>query len=132
VHEHKFFPLIISLEELASFRASPPCNCTVETGPTVREWTVGFTGVAGSAFEGEAFRLRVIFPSNYPNKPPQIFFLRPAPKHQHVYTNGDICLNLLGPDWRPNLTAEALIISIISMISSATKKSIPPDNALRE
>ena len=37
---------------------------------------------------------------------PSVHFLKPTPKHVHVYTNGDICLNLLGRDWRPMITAE--------------------------
>ena len=42
----------------------------------------------------------------------------------------DICLNLLGRDWRPNMTAQQLAISILSMMSSAKEKKIPPDNAM--
>jgi ubiquitin-protein ligase len=48
-----------------------------------------------------------------------------------VYTNGDICLNLLGRDWRPNMTASTLALSILSMLSSAKEKKIPQDNQAR-
>ena len=37
---------------------------------------------------------------------PSVYFLKPTPKHVHVYSNGDICLNLLGRDWRPMLTGQ--------------------------
>ena len=51
---------------------------------------------------------------------------------QHVYTNGDICLDLLGKGWRPQITARSLAISILSMLSSAREKGLPPDNCNRE
>ena len=54
---------------------------------------------------------------------------RRTPRHPHVYTNGDICLNLLGGDWRPSLTIAQLSLSILSMLSSAKQKGIPVDNA---
>jgi ubiquitin-conjugating enzyme E2 W len=87
-------------------------------------------GPKGTVYEGESYKLRLNFPVEYPAKPPSVFFLKPCPKHMHVYTNGDICLNFLGRDWRPTITAEALIVSILSMLSSAREKTIPQDNAM--
>lgn len=101
-------------------------------GTNIREWVVEITGVNGSAYAGEKYRLKIIFPQDYPIKPPRVYFLKPSPKHQHVYSNGDICLNLLGKDWRPNLTVETLVISILSMLSSSRDKKLPVDNELRK
>lgn len=72
------------------------------------------------------------FPVDYPSKPPSVYFLQPTPRHEHVYTNGDICLNLLGRDWRPNMSASMLALSILSMLSSAKEKKIPQDNHVRK
>lgn len=119
-------------QEYSAVLSNPPCNCSLVVGKTVRDWTIEFTGVVGSAYEGETYKLKMIFPKEYPSKPPRVYFLKPTPVHQHVYSNGDICLNLLGSDWRPNLTAETLIISIISMLSSAKDKKLPTDNSLRK
>lgn len=69
---------------------------------------------------------------DYPSKPPSAYFLQPTPRHEHVYTNGDICLNLLGRDWRPNMSASMLALSILSMLSSAKEKKIPQDNHVRK
>jgi ubiquitin-conjugating enzyme E2 W len=88
------------------------------------------TGVSGTIYEGEKFRLKLNFPKEYPAKPPSVFFLKPCPKHVHVYTNGDICLSLLGDDWRPTMSAQLLVASILSMLSSAKEKKIPLDNAM--
>jgi ubiquitin-conjugating enzyme E2 W len=87
-------------------------------------------GPEGTLYEGEVFRLRIRFPPNYPTEPPSVFFLPPhIPQHEHVYTNGDICLSLLGADWRPTMTAQSIAMSILSILSGATKKELPPDNA---
>ena len=108
----------------------PPDNCKLTIGKNIRTWVVTMQGVKGTIFEGETFKLQLNFPKEYPAKPPSVFFQKPCPKHMHVYTNGDICLNLLGKDWRPTMTAEGLIVSILSMLSSAKEKAIPQDNAL--
>ena len=50
-------------------------------------------------------------------------------RHEHVYTNGDICLSLLGKDWRPTMTAQSLVLSIFSILCGARDKSLPMDNA---
>ena len=68
-------------------------------------------------------------PEDYPLKPPSCYFLQPTPRHPHVYTNGDICLSLLGKGWRPNLSAQHIALSILSMLSSVRTKGLPQDNA---
>jgi len=115
--------------ELKAFLSSPPENCKVSVGKNIRVWIVTLTGAKGSVFEGEKYRLRISFPPTYPAAPPSVYFLKPTPRHEHVYTNGDICLSLLGKDWRPTMTAASLSLSILSMLSSAKSKGIPQDNA---
>lgn len=96
----------------------------------IRSWEVTLRGVEGTVYAGEDYKLKMVFSKDYPGKPPSVYFLKPVPKHMHVYSNGDICLNLLGRDWRPTMTAESLAVSILSMLSSAKEKTIPQDNAM--
>ncbi|KAJ8605993.1 hypothetical protein CTAYLR_010121 [Chrysophaeum taylorii] len=117
-------------KELEEFVANPPENCKVSMGKNMNVWIVTITGAKKTIFEGEKFKLRVAFPADYPVQPPSVYFLQPPPRHPHIYSNGDICLNLLGKDWRPNLTIAQLSLSILSMLSSAKQKGIPQDNAL--
>lgn len=117
--------------EMQNFLENPPSNCELKVDPkNIRAWTVTLTGADGTVYANEKYQLQMNFPKDYPAKPPSVFFLKPVPKHQHVYTNGDICLNLLGRDWRPILTAEGLAVSILSMLSSAKEKKLPQDNAM--
>lgn len=117
-------------KELNDFATNPPENCKVTMGKNLNVWIVTLTGAKNTLFEGEKFKLRIAFPADYPTVPPSVYFLQPPPRHPHVYTNGDICLNLLGRDWRPNLTIAQLSLSILSMLSSAKQKGIPQDNAV--
>lgn len=92
-------------------------------------WLVSFTGAPGTLYAGEQYTLRVRFTEDYPMDSPEVVFLLPAPVHSHIYSNGHICLNILGADWSPALTAKSVCLSIISMLSSATVKVLPQDNA---
>jgi ubiquitin-conjugating enzyme E2 W len=117
-------------QELKKFLADPPPNLTVTVGKNIRVWIVTMKGAKSTIYEGEIFRLRISFPAAYPTVPPSVYFLPPnIPVHEHVYTNGDICLSLLGKDWRPTMTAQSIAVSILSILSSAQSKSLPMDNA---
>ena len=115
-------------QELKKFLLDPPEHLSVKTGKNIRIWIVTMQGIG--IYEGETFRLRIQFPNQYPTVPPSVYFLPPnIPVHEHVYTNGDICLSLLGKDWRPTMTAQSVAHSILSILASATSKSLPMDNA---
>jgi ubiquitin-protein ligase len=59
-------------------------------------WNVSFTGAVGTLYEGEKFTLKIRFTEDYPMDSPEVVFLKPAPVHEHIYSNGHICLNILG------------------------------------
>ena len=115
--------------ELKEFIKSPPSNLSVRVGSNMRIWIVTMVGAKNTIYEGEKYKLRIQFPKQYPVVPPSVYFLPPVPKHEHVYTNGDICLSMLGKHWRPTMTAQSIAVSILSILSSAQSKSIPMDNA---
>lgn len=50
------------------------------------------------------------------------------PLHPHIYSNGHICLNLLGEDWSPACSLESIILSIQSMLNTNDKAERPPDD----
>jgi ubiquitin-conjugating enzyme E2 W len=117
--------------ELQAFLKDPPPNLSVRVGSkNIRVWIVTMHGAPNTIYNGETFQLRIAFPAQYPTVPPSVYFLPPhIPLHEHVYTNGDICLSLLGSDWRPTMTAQSIAVSILSILSSAQRKELPMDNA---
>ncbi len=92
-------------------------------------WHITITGAEGTVYSGEQYVLQVRFNNDYPMDSPEVVFLTPAPMHPHIYSNGHICLNVLYEDWSPALTVHSLCLSILSMLSSAPEKALPPDNA---
>ena len=116
--------------ELKEFIKSPPPGLSVKiSGKNVRLWIITLTMPENTIYANEVYKLRVQFPNDYPTSPPSVYFLSPTPRHEHVYTNGDICLSLLGKDWRPIMTASSIAGSIMSILCGAQRKSLPMDNA---
>ncbi len=116
--------------ELREFLSSPPPGLSVKiSGKNVGLWIVTLSMPSGMIYAGETHKLRVQFPPDYPTSPPSAYFLPPTPRHEHVYTNGDICLSLLGSDWRPIITAQSVAQAMMSILCGAQRKSLPMDNA---
>lgn len=64
-------------------------------------------------------------------EPPEVTFVkladRPIPMHPHIYSNGIICLDLLGQQgWSPVQNVESVCMSIQSMLTGNTKNERPP------
>ena len=92
-------------------------------------WNVGFNGAEGSVFAGERFVLQFKFDENYPIEAPEVIFIGNYPHHEHVYSNGYICLSILYGEWSPSLRVSSIVLSIQSMLSSANHKSRPKNDS---
>ena len=92
-------------------------------------WHIRFIGAEGTVYAGEPYTLQFKFNDEYPIESPEVIFAGKPPDHEHVYSNGYICLSILYSDWSPALKASSVCMSIISMLSSAEKKSNPANDA---
>eukprot|EP00694_Reclinomonas_americana_P005417 EC794473.1.p2 GENE.EC794473.1~~EC794473.1.p2 ORF type:complete len:155 (+),score=44.52 EC794473.1:77-541(+) len=120
-------------KELGKLRSSPPEGIEIDESavPAGRsdEAYVWIHGAPGSLYEDETFRVRFRFSDQYPVDSPEVVFVGSPPRHPHVYSNGHICLSTLYDEWSPVLTVASVCISLQSMLSSATEKVGPADDA---
>jgi ubiquitin-conjugating enzyme E2 W len=116
------------LRDLRILKREVDLGLEVEDCECLTDWVVKMIGAKGTVYEGEIYRLRVRIHADYPTQPPEVTFMRPAPVHEHIYSDGKICLNILYSDWEPKMDVKSLCLSLLSMLSSAKKKSRPPDN----
>jgi len=60
----------------------------------VFQWAGSIKGTQGTAYEGMTFKLRLVFPADYPFTAPKVTFVTPC-WHPNVDTAGNICLDIL-------------------------------------
>ena len=81
--------------ELKIFNKDPPANCSA--GPIdddIYHWEATVLAPHKSVYEGGIFRLDIIFPSEYPFKPPKVKFMTNI-YHPNINSSGGICLDII-------------------------------------
>eukprot|EP01059_Diplonema_ambulator_P011045 TRINITY_DN21010_c0_g1_i1.p1 TRINITY_DN21010_c0_g1~~TRINITY_DN21010_c0_g1_i1.p1 ORF type:complete len:271 (+),score=76.71 TRINITY_DN21010_c0_g1_i1:65-814(+) len=89
---------------------------------SVRVWQAQIEGPEGSPYEGGLFEMTMSYPKDYPFKPPVVRFTTKV-FHPNVYTNGDICLDILQNAWQPTYTGEKVLLSIQSLLTDPNPAS---------
>ena len=103
-------------KELQELGRDPPANCSA--GPVADDhyhWTGTIMGPPDSPYQGGIFFLDIIFPNDYPFKPPKITFVTKI-YHPNINGNGSICLDILKNNWSPALTISKVLLSISSLL----------------
>ncbi|CAH2354193.1 ubiquitin-conjugating enzyme E2 13 [[Candida] railenensis] len=90
-------------------------------------------GVLHSIYRSDIYQLRIKITDDYPVDSPEVQFLNShpgskIPLHPHIYSNGHICLDLLGSGWTPACSMESILLSIQSMLSTNELAERPPDD----
>jgi ubiquitin-conjugating enzyme E2 D/E len=104
-------------KELLDLKNTPPDNCSAgPKGDDLFNWSATIIGPENSPFQGGIFNLSIYFPTDYPFKPPKVFFDTRI-YHPNINKNGGICLDILKESWSPALTISKLLLSICSLLT---------------
>jgi len=148
-------PTLTRLTPLQIDKHGLPPGIELVDGDSLREWTLDIRVLDNNPiYRDQTYRLKFLFPESYPigmhtaswrlwgrrtnggmtAEPPEVTFdeqpNRPIPMHPHIYSNGIICLDLLGSQgWSPVQSAESVCMSIQSMLTSNSKNERPPGDA---
>jgi len=93
-----------------------PVNCSA--GPNNNDlfnWEATIIGPTETPYEGGIFKLKILFPADYPFKPPKITF-ETRIYHPNINANGGICLDILKDQWSPALNITKVLLSICSLL----------------
>jgi ubiquitin-conjugating enzyme E2 S len=99
-------PQVISslMKELKKLTKHPPAGIKYVPNEDDRVGEVHseIEGPVGTPFEGGVFRIKLVLGKEFPSAPPKGFFLTKI-FHPNIASNGDICVNTLKKDWKPDL-----------------------------
>lgn len=104
-------------KELNEMKSDPPSNCSAgPLGDNLYEWQATIMGPSETPYAGGIFELSILFPGEYPFKPPKVKFITKI-FHPNINKHGSICLDVLNTQWSPALTITKLLLSISSLLT---------------
>jgi len=83
-------------------------------------------GPACTPYFGGAFRVKLVLGKDFPSSPPKGYFITKI-FHPNVSRNGEICVNTLKKDWKPDLGIKQLLLTIKCLLIVPN-----PESALNE
>ncbi|XP_001631930.2 ubiquitin-conjugating enzyme E2 G1 [Nematostella vectensis] len=108
------------------------------------KWEIMVVGPPGTYYEEGYFKASMVFPKEYPQRPPTLTFISDI-WHPNVHKNGEVCISILhepGEDkygyekaderWRPIHTVETIMLSVISMLAEPNDESPANVDAAKE
>ena len=103
-------------KEHEELQRDPPANCSAgPIGEDLYKWQAHIVGPSDSPYQNGLFALNIVFPFDYPFKPPKISFVTKI-YHPNINSNGAICLDILKDQWSPALTIGKVLLSISSLL----------------
>ncbi|CAO3589076.1 unnamed protein product [Absidia cylindrospora] len=87
-------------------------------------WSCGIPGKENTPWQNAVYKLTIIFPEEYPSKPPKCKFTPPL-FHPNVYPSGTVCLSILNEDegWKPAITLKQILTGIQDLLNDPNPES---------
>lgn len=79
-------------------------------------------GPTGTPYAGGVFRVKLVLNSDFPKAPPKANFVTKI-FHPNVSTSGEICVNTLKKDWKPDLGIKHILITIKCLLIAPNPES---------
>ncbi|KAB7495383.1 Ubiquitin-conjugating enzyme E2 S [Armadillidium nasatum] len=91
------------LKEMTDLVKNPPEGIKVILNDQdVTDIQATITGPAGTPYANGQFKIKLALGKDFPASPPKGYFITKI-FHPNVASNGEICVNTLKKDWKPNL-----------------------------
>ncbi|KAI1301214.1 Ubiquitin-conjugating enzyme E2 S [Halotydeus destructor] len=99
-------------KEITELIHSPPEGIrTLMNEEDVTDIQAIIDGPAGTPYSNGAFRVRLILSKDFPQSPPKGYFVTKI-FHPNVSRNGEICVNTLKKDWKPDLGLKHVFLTV--------------------
>tara|TARA_B110001469_G_scaffold127596_1_gene149172 strand:+ start:5954 stop:6640 length:687 start_codon:yes stop_codon:yes gene_type:complete len=97
----------------------------------VTKATASIIGPSESMYENAVLLFRISFPNTYPYKPPKVEYIpmNNIRIHPNLYSNGKVCLSLLGtwpgPSWTSIMDISSILLCIQSLLTDNPLRNEP-------
>ncbi|EGC33777.1 hypothetical protein DICPUDRAFT_56277, partial [Dictyostelium purpureum] len=109
------------------FYARPETNA--DESLNLFKWKCGIPGKPGTPWEGGLYTVYLHFKEDYPLKAPLCFFDKGF-FHINVFDNGQICLSIIGDDWKPSISIKNILTGIYDLLESPNPDSAANSEAI--
>merc|ERR1711998_769673 len=115
------------LKDIHEFEKDKPEGITLELNEdNIADIQATLTGPESTPYEGGVFRVKLVLGPDFPQAAPRGYFLTKV-FHPNIAPNGDICVNTLKRDWKPDTTLKKILMVIRCLMIEPG-----PDSALNE
>ncbi|XP_044732857.1 ubiquitin-conjugating enzyme E2 S isoform X2 [Chrysoperla carnea] len=100
------------VKEMQDLASQPPEGIKVNLNDEdVTDIQAFIDGPSGTPYAGGIFKVKLVLGKDFPQGPPKAFFLTKI-FHPNVSNNGEICVNTLKKDWKPDLGIKHILLTI--------------------